>query len=111
MFSRRRIWLLDCQAKSIKFNLNAFVTSKNPEQTASVFINDKPAGDIRVSIGEAQPKQFVFALLDTEDNNYIIRFKIDKPTTPESVGFNTDTRELGFGFISMQLSQSKIAAQ
>jgi hypothetical protein len=94
----------DCNAKSVTFNLNAFVTPKNPEQTASVFINHKPVGDIKISVGEAQPKQFTFSLPDTPYNEYVIRFEIDKPAKPESMGVNDDPRELGFGFIHMKLS-------
>ena len=100
-----------CEAKSLTFNLKAFVTPKNSEQTASVVINDKPVGDIRISVGEAQPKQFTFALPDTQDNTYTVRFEIDKPTTPKSVGVNEDMRELGFGFVSMKLLADEVVAQ
>ena len=97
--------------KSVAFNLKAFVTSNNPEQKASVFINDESVGDIQISAGEAQPKQFIFALPNAEGNKYTIRFEIDKPTTPKSVGANEDIRELGFGFISMKLLQNEVIAQ
>lgn len=96
---------------SIQLNLKGFVTPKNPEQTASVFINDEPVGDIQISVGEAQPKQFIFALPDTQDHKYTIRFEIDKPTTPKSVGVNADTRELGFGFVDMKLLPDGVTAQ
>lgn len=89
--------------RSIQFNLTAFITPKNPKQTASVFINDKSVGNIQISSGESLPKQFTFALPDTQDHQYTIRFEIDKPTTPKSVGFNADCRELGFGFIDIKL--------
>lgn len=90
--------------QSITFNLNAFLTAKYPEQTASVFINDKPAGNIQISMGEAQPKQFIFSLPDTEDNLYKIHFQIDRPISPKSLGLSEDVRELGFGFVNMKLS-------
>ena len=81
------------------------------QQTASVFINDKSAGEIQISLGEAQPKQFTFALPDAQDNKYTIRFEIDNPTSPKSLGMNVDTRELGFGFIDMKLLSDEIVAQ
>ena len=102
---------LNYNAKSVTFNLKAFVTPKNPEQTASVFINDESVGDIQIFAGEAQPKQFTFALPDAQDHKYTIRFEIDKPTTPKSVGVNADTRELGFGFIDMRLLPDEVTAQ
>jgi hypothetical protein len=93
----------DCNAKSVTFNLKAFTTSKNPEQKANVFINDESVGDIQISAGEAQPKQFTFALPDIQGNRYTIRFEIDNPTSPKSLRNSADTRELGFGFIDMKL--------
>lgn len=69
------------------------------QQTASVFINDKSAGEIQISLGEAQPKKFTFALPDVQDNRYTIRFEIDNPTSPKFLGWSKDYRELGFGFI------------
>ncbi|WP_039907555.1 hypothetical protein [Candidatus Regiella insecticola] len=93
----------DCQTSSVFFNLTAFVTPKNPEQTAQVFINDKPVGDIAISIGEAQPKKFTFPLPISPDNTYSVRFEIDKPTSPKSVGVSGEERELGFGFVNMEL--------
>lgn len=101
----------DCNAKSVTFNLKAFFSPKNPEQTASVFINGKSVGDIQISSGEAQPKQFTFALPDTQNYQYTIRFEIDKPTTPKSVGVNSDTRELGIGFIDMRLLSDEVTIQ
>ena len=97
--------------RSVQFNLNAFVTSKNPEQTASVFINEKPVGNIQISMRETRPKQFTLALPDTQDNKYTIRFEIDKPTTPKSVAVSEDTRELGFGFVDMRLLPDEVTAQ
>ena len=101
----------DCNAKFVTFNLKAFITRKNPEQRASVFINDKSVGEIRISAGEAQPKQFIFALPDAQDNKYTIRFEIDIPTTPKSVGVGAGKRKFGFGFIDMKLSPDDVAAQ
>ena len=85
----------DCNAKSVTFNLKAFVTPKNTDQTASVYINNKSVGDIKISLGETMPKLFTFALPDTEDNYYTIRFKIDNPTSPKSVGIANDGRKHG----------------
>ena len=99
----------DCKARSVTFNLKAYVNSKNPEQTASVYINNKSVGNIQISSGEAQPKQFIFALPNAQDNKYNIRFEIDNTTTPKSVGHNNDTRKLGF--IDMRLLPDEIAAQ
>ncbi len=48
------------------------------------------------------------ALPDAQDHKYTIRFEIDKPTTPKSVGVNNDTRELGFGFIDMRLLSDEV---
>lgn len=93
----------DCKTSAVSFNLRAFVTPKNPEQTAQVLINDKPVGNIAISTGEAQPKKFTFPLPTSPDNTYSVRFKIDKPTTPKSVGAGEDLRELGFGFVNMEL--------
>ena len=101
----------DCNAKSVTFNLKAFVTPKNPKQMARVFVNYELVGEIQISADEAQPKKFTFALPDDQDNKYTIRFEIDKPTTPKSVGVNADTRELGFGFIDMRLLPDEVTAQ
>ena len=90
----------------MSFYLSAFVTSKNPEQTASVFINEQTVGNLSITVNEAsskEPKQFILKLPDARDNNYAIRFEIDNPVTPKSVGVNEDTRRLGFGFVSMEL--------
>ena len=50
-------------------------------------------------------------LPDAQDNRYTIRFEIDNPTSPKSLGVNTDTRELGFGFIDMRLLPDEVTAQ
>ena len=74
-----------------------------------MYINNKSVGNIQISSGEAQPKQFIFALPNAQDNKYKIRFEINKPTSPKSVGHNNDTRKLGF--IDMRLLPDEIAAQ
>ena len=94
--------------RSIQFNLKAFVTPKNPEQTASVFINAKSVGNIQISADNAQPKQFTFPLPASQDNMYTIRFEINKPTAPKSLGIGEDIRELGIGFIDMKLLQDEV---
>jgi hypothetical protein len=101
----------DCKAKSVTFNLKAYVNSKNPEQTVSVFINNKSVGNIQIFSDEAQSKQFTFALPNAQDNKYKIRFNINKPTSPKSLGMNNDKRELGFGFIDMRLLLDEVTAQ
>ena len=56
-------------------------------------------------------EEFTFALPDTQDNKYTIRFEINKPTSPKSLSPSKDHRELGFGFIDMRLLPDEIAAQ
>ena len=59
-------------------------------------------------------EEFKFALPDTQDNKYTIRFKINKLTTLttlKSVGMNNDKRKLDFGFIEMKLLSEVNATQ
>ena len=56
-------------------------------------------------------EEFTFALPDTQDNKYTIRFEINKLTTLKSVGMNNDKRKLGFGFIEMKLLSEVNATQ
>ena len=76
------------------------------ETVPQVIINNKPVGQIRLAFGEHHPKTFTFPLSNSQDDTYSIRFEIDKPTTPKSVGLNEDARSLGLGFISMKLISS-----
>jgi len=92
-----------CDLKALKFKLNAFVTSKNPEQTANVFINEESVGRIKIELSTQFPKEYVFEIPDVNNNNFTVRFEIDQPTSPESIGISEDARSLGLGFISMEL--------
>ena len=63
-------------AKSVSFLLKAFVTPQLPVQTAEVFINNQPAGSIHISNNESQPRKFIFPLPASQDNSYVMEFKI-----------------------------------
>lgn len=94
-----------CAPSRIALHLNAFVTNKNKEQSATVLLNGRQIGAILFRIGE-RPRDFVFDLPDQtvkpgEVN--VLEFLIANPVTPKSVGINEDGRELGLGFVTMTL--------
>lgn len=93
-----------CKSKSLVMKLDAFVSSKNPEQKAKVFLNNQAIGELVIKDGEVRPRDFNFDIQNktncTEVNE--LKFEIENPVSPKSVGVNSDVRELGFGFISME---------
>lgn len=94
----------NCAAEYITLKLNAFVTSKHPQQDGKVFINGEFVGDILIIEGEDRPKDFTFPLPSSRNNKYSIRFEINNPVQPKSIGLGEDDRLLGFRLIRMELS-------
>lgn len=92
-----------CHAKAVKFKLHAFVPPQNPQQKARVFINDQAAGEIQITRNESRPKEFIFKLPASADNEYTVEFAIENPVSPKSLGISADPRELGLKFVSMEL--------
>lgn len=99
----------DCNSNAVKFKLIAFVPPQNPQQKAQVFINDQPAGEIQITAGEPQPREFIFKLPASTDNEYTVAFAIENPVSPKSLGISADPRELGLGFVSMELVTEEVA--
>ena len=98
-----------CKFQTLKFNLKAFVTPKDPERIANVFINDQFVSQIKITLDETQPKEFTFTLPNVRTNSYTVRFEINNSAPPKSVGSKEDKRKLGFGFISMELLPASTA--
>ena len=94
----------NCDAKFINLKLNAFVTSKHPEQTGHVFINEEHVGDIRIVEGEERPRIFTLPLPYSKSNTYSLRIEVDNPVQPKSLGIGENISYLGFAVISLEPS-------
>jgi len=96
-----------CEPVRIIVRANALVTSEYPVQSASVAVNEVPVGKMEIRHGELAPKTFIFNLPESVSRELDIRFEIDAPVTPKSLGINQDERELGFSFRSLELGSSR----
>ena len=100
--------LVDCfKPARIIVRANALVTSEYPVQSASVAVNEVPVGKMEIRYGELVPKTFIFNLPESAYRELDIRFEIDDPVTPKSLGINEDERELGFSFRSLEVVSSR----
>ncbi len=89
-------------ASSLKLNVRGFVN--NTAQHAAVLLNNIKIGEIIINANERSPRTFVFDIppdLIKFGEISVLKFLIDNPVSPKSVGINDDTRLLGLGFESI----------
>lgn len=93
-----------CSEGKLFLNLRGFVSSKNPNQTAKVFLNGRKIGEVIIELGDNKSQEITFNIptniLMPESINSL-EFHIADPVSPSSLGISKDTRLLGLGFESM----------
>lgn len=93
----------NCNPVGLKFLLRAFVTDKHPIQRATVSVNGVPIGRIEIKKGEKSPKQIFIDLPELDTRRLKIRFDIETSIAPKALGLSKDHRNLGLGFIALEL--------
>ena len=87
------------------FVLKPFLNEKIKQQIVSVSINDKFIVDWIFELGKPSPKtEFIIpkSLLKKSGKTFF-SFKIKNPVSPWELGLAEDRRNLGIGFISLQI--------
>ena len=92
-----------CDPKQLKLKLNALTTPENPEYSAKVSVNNQPIGQVKITLEEEQPKEFIFDLPRLESNELMLRFEVDNLVPLKPVNFNKNEGKLGLGFIEMDI--------
>ena len=93
----------NCEPIGLKFLLRGFVTDNHPIQRATVSVNGFPLGRIEINKEEKSPKQIFFDLPKLDTRRLKIRFDIETSIAPKALGLSNDHRNLGLGFIALEL--------
>ena len=90
-----------CKDSKITLVLSGFITKHNQTQTSDVLLNGEKIGEIIIKAGEKNPRDITLEIpqnLVKVENANMLEFQIKNPVSPKSIGFNNDTRLLGFRF-------------
>ena len=93
-----------CGEENMSLTVRAFVTDKNPSQSAQIYLNGNMIHKVSIVAGAKNPATFTFALpSETAKYNELneLEFRIKNPVSPQSIGVSADRRTLGFGFQKM----------
>jgi hypothetical protein len=94
-----------CKDENITLNLQAYVNKKHKKLRASVLLNDEPIKNFTLVYKDISPTilelDLPAGLLNSGVTN-ILKFKIDNPASPASLGKGQDSRMLGLGFVSVE---------
>lgn len=93
----------NCEPVGLKFLLRAFVTDNHPVQRATVSVNGVPLDRIEINKGEKSPKQIFIDLPELDTRRLNIRFDIETSVAPKALGLSNDHRNLGLGFMALEL--------
>lgn len=88
------------EAKSIAFNLNAFVTPAHPKQEVLVFINGKQQGKFILNKFEGNEILIPLPPVATKTLPITIGFELPDAASPKSLNIGDDDRKLGIGLKS-----------
>ena len=88
------------EAKSIAFNLNAFVTPAHPKQEVLVFINGKQQGKFVLNKFEGNEILIPLPPVTTKTLPITIDFELPDAASPKSLNISDDDRKLGIGLKS-----------
>lgn len=94
---------------NIKLRLRGYVVKQKTTQIAKLYLNDVAIGEISFSINGPNEKDFIFSLPDGiyKSGMNTLKFLIDNPESPSSLGIDNDERKIGIGFISMEFGSDK----
>jgi hypothetical protein len=90
----------------IKLQFNIFMTNTHNQQHVSVYANDTSVAEWSFSAhADSMPITRVLSIPSTSFRSpeLQLRFHIDKPTSPASLGISDDKRRLGIGMIKMEI--------
>ena len=87
-------------AKSITFNVNAFVTPTHPKQEVLVFINGKQQGKVVLNKFEGNEISIPLPNLPNKDLLIRIDFELPDAVSPKALNLGNDDRKLGIGLKS-----------
>ena len=82
------------------FDVKAFLHDKHPTQLVDVIVNGKKYTKWSFEKGKKMPETSVRVKSFRENT---ITFKVRNPVSPKSLGANKDTRQLGIGFVKIEL--------
>jgi hypothetical protein len=88
------------EAKSIAFNVNAFVTPTHPKQEVLVFINGKQQGKFILNKFEGNEITIPLPPMVTKNLPITIDFELPNAASPKSLNLGGDDRKLGIGLKS-----------
>jgi hypothetical protein len=87
-------------AKSITFNVNAFVTPTHPKQKVLIFINGRQQGQVVLNKFEGNEILISLPTLANRNLPITIDFELPDAASPKSLNLGNDDRKLGIGLKS-----------
>lgn len=81
---------------------HGFVNDFNPSLSAKVIAGDTVIGEMKFSNSDSEPKKFYFSIPSEISE---IKFVIDDPKSPESLGMSNDARKLGIGLREISIHE------
>lgn len=86
---------------------HGFVNDFNPTLSAKVIVDDSIVGEMKFSKSDNEPKGFFFTIPNKASSEYsrTIKFVIDDPKSPESLGMSNDARLLGIGLRTISIHE------
>lgn len=91
----------------LKIFAHGFVTDYNPTLNANILIDNKVVGNMTFSNADSEPKEFYFTIPRSIKGigTFTIKFVIENPRSPESLGISSDARKLGIGLRSISIHE------
>ena len=84
-----------------------FVTVDHPHQIIDVFVNNEKLGNLSFEFGREHTNHEITIptrVFNNSTSQTHIRFLINSPVSPASLGLSSDTRQLGIGLFSLQFN-------
>lgn len=98
------------ESVKLKFSGRPFLNNKHKKQSMKVYANNNYITTWDFEFGKPKPELVIsIPTKDIISNSSIcdLRFEIENPKSPRQLGLNHDTRELGFGFESIEIENDK----
>jgi hypothetical protein len=96
-----------CENQNITLNLQAYVNKQHKELHTSLLLNEEPIKSFTLAYRDSTPTVLKLdlpaGLLKPGETN-VLKFNIENPVSPASLGKSNDSRKLGIGFISIEFN-------
>ena len=102
-----KFYVKNCR-KNLRFDfkIKPYLNAERPQQSVTVFANNKKITTWQFDYGQPQPKtSFVLPSGKIKGKHIKISFVIKNPVSPKELGLGSDKRRLGIGLKSMKVTE------